>query len=364
MPIHQRLQDGSLVPNGIEWPAEPEIRCGGHAAFSTAGDYCRFMRALLRGGELDGERVLTEATVTEAFSDHLGGIALPEVIKSANPLLSNDIVSPPVPQGWGLGFHLMLADLPGMRASGTGDWAGLANCYYWIDRSSGVCGAILTQVLPFFDERIVGTALQFEAAVYAQVAAGKRGDPPTLLPLTIAPGSRRANLVSEVSLSPNFPAKVRDGRRALRASARRDGGRRSGRGASPWRAPCSAPLRPAGACWSGPCACCSDMSSGGTARSDCGWCGRASRSVIRPGGRHAGRCCGGPSTSTSTSTSTSNRTPPRGRLPRSPSPVSPSPWTGSRWSTAPGTTREPRRCARRSPHRTRPSCRRSAADRC
>ncbi len=31
---------------------------------------------------------------------------------------------------------------------------------------------IRTQLLPFFDERIVGTALQFEAAVYAQVAGG------------------------------------------------------------------------------------------------------------------------------------------------------------------------------------------------
>lgn len=171
MAIHQRLEDGSLVPNGIEWPEDPEVRCGGHAAFSTAGDYCRFMRALLRGGELDGQRILGAATVEEAFTDQLGGIALPEIIESANPLLSNDVPSAPFPQSWGLGFHLTLADLPGMRSHGTGDWAGLANCYFWIDRASGVCGAILTQVLPFFDERIVGTALQFEAAVYAQVGS-------------------------------------------------------------------------------------------------------------------------------------------------------------------------------------------------
>ncbi len=239
MAIHQRLEDGSLVPNGIEWPAEPEIRCGGHAAFSTAGDYCRFMRALLRGGELDGERVLTEATVTEAFSDQLGGIALPEVIRSANPLLSNDIVSPPVPQGWGLGFHLMLADLPGMRASGTGDWAGLANCYYWIDRSSGVCGAIFTQVLPFFDERIVGTALQFEAAVYAQEAGGRGG-------LTSAPGNRARTWRASYRHSRKFPQSSGEegraggpgGRRCI-VTALRAGAGRSGRGASRWPAPCA-----------------------------------------------------------------------------------------------------------------------------
>ena len=93
---------------------------------------------------------------------------LPPVIHSADPLLTNDIPAPPVPDTWGLGFHLVLGDLPGMRRAGTGDWAGLPNCYYWIDRVAGVCGAVLTQVFPFFDERIVETALGFEGAVYAE----------------------------------------------------------------------------------------------------------------------------------------------------------------------------------------------------
>lgn len=58
-----------------------------------------------------------------------------------------------------------------MRHAGTGDWAGLCNCYYWIDRAAGVAGAFLTQVLPFFDARIVETATHFEEAVYAAVGA-------------------------------------------------------------------------------------------------------------------------------------------------------------------------------------------------
>jgi methyl acetate hydrolase len=58
-----------------------------------------------------------------------------------------------------------------MRRAGTGDWAGLFNCYYWIDRTTGVAGALLTQLLPFFDARIVETSLAFEQAVYAEVGA-------------------------------------------------------------------------------------------------------------------------------------------------------------------------------------------------
>jgi hypothetical protein len=58
-----------------------------------------------------------------------------------------------------------------MRRAGSGDWAGLCNCYFWIDRASGIAGAFLTQVLPFYDLRTVETALAAEQAIYAGVAA-------------------------------------------------------------------------------------------------------------------------------------------------------------------------------------------------
>ncbi|HEY3021638.1 MAG TPA: serine hydrolase domain-containing protein [Solirubrobacteraceae bacterium] len=171
MTVHSRTPDGGLVATPFEMPREPEFFSGGGGAFATAGDYLRFMRALLRGGELDGERLLRAETVDLAFADHLQGAPLPDVIRSAVPELCNDIPSLPVAQGFGLGFHLVLEDLPGMRRAGTGDWAGLCNCYYWIDRASGVAGAFLTQVLPFYDARIVETCARFEEAVYAEVGA-------------------------------------------------------------------------------------------------------------------------------------------------------------------------------------------------
>ena len=49
------------------------------------------------------------------------------------PELTNDVPSLPFKQGWGLGLHLLLEDVPDMRRAGTGDWAGLFNCYYWVD---------------------------------------------------------------------------------------------------------------------------------------------------------------------------------------------------------------------------------------
>ena len=171
MTVHARTPEGGLVVAPMEPPAQPEYFSGGAGALGTAADYLRFMRALLRGGELDGERILSAETVELAFTDHLDGLALPKVMHSAVPELANDVPSLPIAQGFGLGLHLVLEDLPGMRHSGTGDWAGLCNCYYWIDRAAGVAGALLTQVLPFFDARIVERAIAFEAAIYSHVGA-------------------------------------------------------------------------------------------------------------------------------------------------------------------------------------------------
>jgi methyl acetate hydrolase len=170
MALHFRAPDGGLLQQSLELP-QPEFFMGGAGASATAPDYLRFLRALLRGGELDGERVLQSPTVELALSDHLDGAALPDVVPTAMPELSNEVPSLPFAQGFGLGFHLFLEDLPGMRRAGSADWGGLFNCNYWIDRAAGVAGILLTQVLPFYDAPIVETAGGFEQRVYAEVGA-------------------------------------------------------------------------------------------------------------------------------------------------------------------------------------------------
>jgi methyl acetate hydrolase len=168
MPVHSRTADGGLAVSDIDLVPEPEWMAGGHGAFSTAEDYGRFISMLLRGGTApDGTRVLEEATVELAFSDQLGELPYPAVIETAAPALLNTIENLPVRHGWGCGFHLTLDDLEGMRRAGTGDWAGIFNCYYWVDRAAGIGGALLTQVLPFFDPGCVEAAVGVEQAAYA-----------------------------------------------------------------------------------------------------------------------------------------------------------------------------------------------------
>src|SRR3954464_7936380 len=170
--LMSRTPDGQLVEAPLE-DVEWEFASGGGGGHATARDYARFQRMLLRGGELDGERVLKPETVELMFTDHLHGAPLPEVMESAVPELSKDVPAMPFKQGWGLGLHLLLEDIPDMRRAGSGDWAGLFNCYFWIDRQSGLTAALMTQLLPFFDEQIVETLLGFEAALHAQGGAGR-----------------------------------------------------------------------------------------------------------------------------------------------------------------------------------------------
>jgi methyl acetate hydrolase len=165
--IMQRQADGTLAPSASDLPPTSEWDAAGHGSYGTVQDYGRFVQAWLN----DGAGILKPATVQMALTNHLGQIKLPELLKSQVPELSNDVPSLPVPQTWGLGFHLTLIDLPGMRSAGTGDWAGVFNSYYWIDRDRGVGGVLMTQLLPFFDARVIETLVGFEMAVYQQVGA-------------------------------------------------------------------------------------------------------------------------------------------------------------------------------------------------
>ena len=165
--VMQRQADGTLAPSGIDLPPTSEWDAAGHGSYGTVQDYGRFLQAWLD----DGAGILDPATVQLALRDHLAPIVLPGAVKPTVPELSNEVPTGLVPQSWGLGFCLTLADLPGMRSSGTADWAGIFNSYYWMDRAKGIGGVLMTQILPFFDMPVVETLIGFEAAVYQQVGA-------------------------------------------------------------------------------------------------------------------------------------------------------------------------------------------------
>ena len=166
-PVQAKV-DGAWVDSGIELNQSPEYYAGGHGLYSTPNDYIKFERALLRGGELDGVRILASETVDAAFTNQIGDLDFPEAIATADPASTADFNAGPGYK-WGYGLLLNTEDIPGMRRAYSGAWAGLLNTHFWVDRSTGVTGAIYTQFLPFVTPEAFGMYQDFERALYASL---------------------------------------------------------------------------------------------------------------------------------------------------------------------------------------------------
>ena len=161
-----RQPDGSLAPAPFEMPQRPEFFMGGGGAFSTPRDYIAFLQMLLNGGSLNGACVLRPETVAEMMVNQIGDLYVHEM-RSAHPAYSNSFDQfPGQPHKWGLSFDINTRPGPNGRAAGSISWAGLLNCYFWLDPTTKVTGAFFTQILPFYDDRVVVLYGAFEHGLY------------------------------------------------------------------------------------------------------------------------------------------------------------------------------------------------------
>ncbi|MCM5571422.1 beta-lactamase family protein [Burkholderiaceae bacterium FT117] len=165
--MHQRDATGAIAPlPDFEIPQEPEFEMGGGGLYSTAADYARFLRMILNRGELDGRRVLRAETVAQMSTDQIPSLEVQPLLTRV-PSLSNDAeFFPGLSKGWGLSFMINRAQAPTGRPAGSLAWAGLSNCYYWIDPANGIAGVFVSQLLPFADRLALPRFLAFEKAVY------------------------------------------------------------------------------------------------------------------------------------------------------------------------------------------------------
>jgi CubicO group peptidase (beta-lactamase class C family) len=135
----------------------------GGGLFSTAPDYLRFLRAVASEGP-----PLLPPHLMALFTQRQTETHRPGVLKSASPMMSNDFDAfPGAPTGWSLGFLVNLEAGPAGRSPGSLAWAGLSNCYYWLDLERHVAGVMLAQLLPFGDRPVLDLFAAFERAAYA-----------------------------------------------------------------------------------------------------------------------------------------------------------------------------------------------------
>ncbi|RAK57503.1 serine hydrolase domain-containing protein [Phenylobacterium deserti] len=123
----------------------PTLLSGGGGLVSTAADYLRFCNMLLRGGELDGARILSPSTVRLMRVNHLpGGRDLTELSRSLFSESTNAGV------GFGLGFAVAFEPHRTLLPSSAGEfyWGGMASTGFWIDPVEQVTAVFMTQLMP------------------------------------------------------------------------------------------------------------------------------------------------------------------------------------------------------------------------
>jgi len=65
--------------------------------------------------------------------------------------------------GWTLGGFLVNTETgPAGRSPGSLHWAGIFNCYYWIDTDRDLAGVVLAQIMPFADAGVLDTFAALE----------------------------------------------------------------------------------------------------------------------------------------------------------------------------------------------------------
>lgn len=164
--MHARSENGSLAPIPFEMPQEPEFEMGGGGLYSTAADYLAFAQLFLNDGAANGRQVLKPETVRLMAENAIGDLNV-QRLRTAMPASSNDAeFFPGMVKKWGLGFMISTEAVPSGRSAGSLAWAGLGNTYFWIDRTRGIGGVILMQLLPFADANALALFDHFEKAVY------------------------------------------------------------------------------------------------------------------------------------------------------------------------------------------------------
>jgi len=149
----------------------PKYLSGGAGLVSTAADYSRFLTALLRGGELDGKRVLRPESIRAMTANQIGNLAC------AYPIHGDKV---------GLGFGVT-TQKGAVATIGSYSWGGIYHTFFWVDPEKELVAVLMTQLFPWGDSTLWA---DFQKAVYAGLGKSANADGKgASLPATkLAPG--------------------------------------------------------------------------------------------------------------------------------------------------------------------------------
>ena len=135
LPVSNRPTQAGFLRFSSDYCNSGNFYSGGGGLVSSATDYIRFLHMLLRGGELDGVRVLASSSVRAMTQNQIGEMTIP---------------FPGHGDGFGFGFGVVTDRGAGMDEFSVGSysWGGIFNTYFWVDPQEELVGLLMTQVFP------------------------------------------------------------------------------------------------------------------------------------------------------------------------------------------------------------------------
>jgi len=134
---HDAMGDQALRP--------PKMLSGGGGLISTAADYARFTAMLVRGGELDGVRLLGPRTLAYMTRNHLPrGGTLVSLGRGQFAETAYEGI------GFGLGFGVSVDPVATKTTATPGEftWGGLASTAFWVDPVEQLTAHFYAQLVP------------------------------------------------------------------------------------------------------------------------------------------------------------------------------------------------------------------------
>jgi CubicO group peptidase (beta-lactamase class C family) len=112
----------------FDYLSAPRLESGGGGLVATTMDYARFCQMLLNGGELEGVRILSPATV-----ELMGTNVIPQNVLVS----SNGTTAARFNEAVGFGLDFMVVNDPrragSLEGKGTMSWGGAAGTWFWVD---------------------------------------------------------------------------------------------------------------------------------------------------------------------------------------------------------------------------------------
>lgn len=167
-PLYERI-NGEWISDAQPRPYEPSLFADG-GLLSTADDYIRFLQMCLNLGKVGDRQLLPAHAVKAMTSNQIGALTVTRQ-PSAKPHLACAFPLGAGVDQFGLGFQLKARPADQQRAVGSYSWGGIFNTHFWADPQHGIAAVLLTQCLPFYDDRVIQLLCAFEEALYTHLGA-------------------------------------------------------------------------------------------------------------------------------------------------------------------------------------------------